>query len=801
MNKKLLTSLLIILALVGVGVINWNFVLGMLGIGGDSTMSLNKGLIAHYPLAQEDLKSATVIADLTPNGNDGTITAGAGGFTTDRKGQANKAYDFDGANTKIDIGTDIIGISAKSISAWIYLNSWGGGNYGRIFDNGKLKFYVDGNDSANRLLFSSDGAITIASSANDALSLSTWYHIVVTRDATGASTLFYINEVESDGSDPDSGTPEAGTTDVILGSRDADNGRVFDGSISDVRIYNRVLSTSEISLLYESYNPKTAIGSLEKGLVGNWKLDQASETWNANLVPSASSDFATNGSTYWTAYNGSRAWNGTDKTLEFSGNAGNYSGIYRASLPTVGSTIRVTFRAKSSTFSSAMGAYCGTNNWGDSLVTGVTNPSMTSEFQTYVFQGVCNTGSKLVLRSPSTHITAGDVVVFDDIVVTPLVTADDTPYANHGTTVGVISTTDRKAQANKAMEFDGTDDYIDVGDTSQTSINSVSFWIEPDSTSEDIMDLDGGTHTVEVGAGTLTATGFDTPTLYVNGSAGATLTADTWYHVVITTATGIDTNNFDIGRIAASYFDGKLADVRLYDRVLTTAEITELYQSYDRKLKTGSLNKGLIGYWPLKTKYYNPATERLDDISAYSNHGTLTPGTGSVGADYTDFDGADTTIPTTLTSNTGFTSGFSVSAWIKPENSGEAFGRIVDKSEGSTGNDGFVLAGYTDNKLYFSVDGGTLISPATNAIEYGVWQHVVLTVASNALATYYVNNSVSGTPATTKALSNIITNNPLTIGNRSSASDGTFDGNISDVRIYDRVLSTDEIALLYKMGR
>ncbi len=50
---------------------------------------LQKGLIGQWDLAQESLKSATVFADLTPYGNDGTITAGTGGSTTDQRGQAN----------------------------------------------------------------------------------------------------------------------------------------------------------------------------------------------------------------------------------------------------------------------------------------------------------------------------------------------------------------------------------------------------------------------------------------------------------------------------------------------------------------------------------------------------------------------------------------------------------------------------------------------------------------------------------------------------------------------------------------
>ena len=42
---------------------------------------------------------------------------------------------------------------------------------------------------------------------------------------------------------------------VLIGKRQGVNA-YFQGSIDDVRIYNRALSEEEIKLLYNSYNPK-----------------------------------------------------------------------------------------------------------------------------------------------------------------------------------------------------------------------------------------------------------------------------------------------------------------------------------------------------------------------------------------------------------------------------------------------------------------------------------------------------------------------------------------------------------------
>jgi hypothetical protein len=48
--------------------------------------------------------------------------------------------------------------------------------------------------------------------------------------------------------------------------------RNFNGSISDVRLYNRALSVSEINTLYNSYNTKASLDSLQKGLVFDMPL-------------------------------------------------------------------------------------------------------------------------------------------------------------------------------------------------------------------------------------------------------------------------------------------------------------------------------------------------------------------------------------------------------------------------------------------------------------------------------------------------------------------------------------------------
>ena len=204
------------------------------------------GCIGRWDLSRDSSDGSTTMYDTSGQGNNGTITAGASdGFVKDQLGRAGKAYNFDGADTKIDTGSDMIGTEAVTIVARIYPESLGEGAQGRIISNGKTIFRLA---NVDRLKFSSDGS-TLAEIPTS-IQLNAWNHIVVTRNSAGDETNFYINGVLSGSPNQNSGTPTAGTSNVIIGNRDARD-RTFDGSISDVRIYNYVLTPTQIRQIYE----------------------------------------------------------------------------------------------------------------------------------------------------------------------------------------------------------------------------------------------------------------------------------------------------------------------------------------------------------------------------------------------------------------------------------------------------------------------------------------------------------------------------------------------------------------------
>ena len=249
-----------------------------------------------------------------------------------------------------------------------------------------------------------------------------------------------------------------------------------------------------------------------------------------------------------------------------------------------------------------------------------------------------------------------------------------------------------------------------------------------------------------------------------------------------------------VGNGYASTWDGSISQVKVWNRTLSTAEITALYNSSKPKSSAGSRHKGLIGHWALDSDGYNSNTERITDKTPYENHGTnsgATLTTDQMGQSNRamSFDGSINyvSIPTLSSFEN-----ISASVWVYPINIGLDSGLwAMMLSSGSSPNR-FYFSAY-NNKLQANIGSAVLYSNTAYNNRWYLMTATYNNVTKN--ASLYVDGVY-----TSSALTNLTISSNFRIG--SYVGGGyPFNGSISDVRIYNRALSEDEIDTLYHSYR
>jgi hypothetical protein len=221
-------------------------------------VDVTTGLVAYYPFNGN-------ANDESGNGNHGSLNGGI--FqTTDRFGNNNSAYLFNGIDGFISVPSlNQSPYKPVTYSAWVILSSFFpnspghkfktilGRQTGFVLDAGAIGFWADANYENgtfdNNFLMWRGGGITGENPhSKSTFSLDKWVHIAWSQDING-NWKWYINgELTNQGNFTD----EFGYFDFfrIGGSNNDSNGNTFwDNKIDDIRIYNKVLTDSEISYL------------------------------------------------------------------------------------------------------------------------------------------------------------------------------------------------------------------------------------------------------------------------------------------------------------------------------------------------------------------------------------------------------------------------------------------------------------------------------------------------------------------------------------------------------------------------
>ena len=373
-----------------------------------------------------------------------------------------------------------------------------------------------------------------------------------------------------------------------------------------------------------------------------------------------------------------------------------------------------------------------------------------------------------------------------------------------------------------SMDFDGNNEYIDLGTPSTFSFGtgdfSISGWV--------YLDTSSGYQWI-FSTGTNFAFGFDSSRnlqLWVGGTATTptfNINLNQWHHVVATRNSGTVTFYIDgaaygttytrTGSISAgaynyigtfnigqNHIDGKIDEVAIFNRALNTTEIAALYDGTGSNIRPSNLiasNLNPVAYYPLGEQAQN--TGKLPEATA-----NVWQFPNGVLQDYVmDFDGtspgdAITNNNSGITGNAArtvsfwYNIGISSSAMIpfslggiNDTNSNSQFAYCVNRSSTTTA----AIFGRGGNDIEITV-------PATNDSQ---WHNVIITYTGSTLALYIDGSNIT----LLSQPSAYATTDGFKIGGWSEAGNRLFDGKMSNVAIWNTAITdANQIANIYNNG-
>ena len=394
---------------------------------------------------------------------------------------------------------------------------------------------------------------------------------------------------------------------------------------------------------------------------------------------------------------------------------------------------------------------------------------------------------------------------------------------NNAVVNGATLTTDRFGNINSAYSFDGINDDITSTFSSINTSYSLSFWYYT-------AVATFGKNLFETSSSYLVTTSNQKLDFAQNMSTGnqilttnSTYTTNGWSHIVVSvdailnqqkiylngvldnsqtiTGTLTSVSSLILGKRPnnTGYFNGKLDDVRIYNRSLTPAEVGQVYTD---NCSASNVSTGLVAQYDF--------TGNANDLSGNGNNGLVNGATltsdrfGNTNSAYS-FNGTNNYINVLNNTSLNFSNNISlsISTWIKLSGSNANYSGIVTKMDGSGNGYQFIVGNNTVlNKLATEFGQGPtgLVFAGNQNLNDGNWHHVMYIVdrPNNKISFYVDNNLDAQVTTTTVSAANIDNTVNLKIGvERTMAY--YFKGAMDDIRIYNKALSTCDIDSLFNM--
>lgn len=620
-----------------------------------------------------------------------------------------------------------------------------------------------------------------------------WYFITYEYD--GASVYVYVNGNILAGCTT-TGVPGYASNSINLGrpSEAALVADSFNGLITNVQVYSSALNSNQISTLY---NRGIAASPVSAYSPSAW--------WPLNGNPN---DYSGSGLNLF--LNGTVSYQSVAQINAYvTGNNGAYA-----------SNVLVGFSATLGNFSNDQSTYGVTN------ATGVTTAFLrqyaatgTSGVTVTMFNGNASTSSSLVGWWP---LNNGQGNKAYDISRNSNAASPET---------GMMSASSW-ASPNYVSSFDGQSGYIQVPDSSSLQLSTVtlSAWVDVRGQGNSYI----GHIISKQGAYDVGVCGSNLYVCYYNWGGRATvvsssgLAENTWYMVtavispgaetvyvngipVMSGASTVNTQSYGltIGQAAQQFFNGSVSNAQAYSSDLTQQQINQLYSEGigGAPLVTGTL----AGWWPLNGD--------AGDYSGNGNNGAIYGGVQSLpyaaqqqlGASQAlsgQFNGHTSSI--TVNTVPAITTGnFTIATWVKyigPSGTGLCQGIFGDWPDPGTG---FQLIGAAPSggcgPLYVDNQGLNWPGYSNMQIPANSWIFVVAQYnGATGRASIYLNNVLYTTGALPAGLNLAQGADAYLIGADAWASGrptpDSFNGNISNLQLYNTVLNQQQLTQLYQEG-
>ncbi len=209
-----------------------------------------------------------------------------------------------------------------------------------------------------------------------------------------------------------------------------------------------------------------------------------------------------------------------------------------------------------------------------------------------------------------------------------------------------------------------------------------------------------------------------------------------------------------------------------------------LNRSLEAEVSSHKFISNLSAHWPMDERIGNHITDKSGNGNSGYSRGPFLKFSG------------DDRVAVNHTSELNNPFPISLSCWIRPDTVSKEYQHCIGKTENSTSTT--YAIGISEDNLEFrwgDEEEWMKFTP-DNVILLSTWQHIAATFNGSEVKLYLDGNEIYNTTTSRSGVGN---NVPLGIGSsRGDANEDTFVGYLDDIRIYNRILSSEEISSLYQ---